>query len=171
MAAKPAAAPQPADDEDETEGAQPEDAGSGDDSTDDSGSDDEGSEGQPRVLLTVMCNPDGSYTVMKGDEDDQGEGGSDEGDEGDESDQSESGSDEDDGAGEEGGAAEGAESEGSQGETYHSVGQALKAILDIFREDEAEQQGGSSDDFSAGYKGEAPEGAGGESEAPATVKY
>ena len=65
MAAKPAAAPQPADDEDETEGAQPEDAGSGDD-TDDSGSGDEGSEGQPRVLLTVMCNPDGSYTVMKG---------------------------------------------------------------------------------------------------------
>lgn len=125
MAEAPAAAA-PMDDDDD--GAMP--AAGADSGIDDGGEgEDEGSD-KPTVLLTVMDNHDGTYTLIEGDEDDEGA---------------------------EGGAtppaAMGDEAE-PQGKTYDSPGALLKGILDIVKEAE-ESEGGVSgqDNFEAGYDG------------------
>lgn len=97
------------------------------------------------VLCTIMDNGDGTYTLIKGDEDDVGAGSADS----------------------DAGAATGATAAGAgsdaddsgsdtAGQTYDSVGALLKGVLDIVNEAESSAGGeGSSDDqFSAGFNGD-----------------
>lgn len=93
----------------------------------DAGGDDPGEED---VLLTVCKEPDGTYSLIKGDEQDA------------------------DGADAAGSATE----EGSGKQTFDSPGALLKAILDILKED-MESGGGdgsSGDQFQAGFDENAP---------------
>lgn len=92
---------------------------------------DEGDESQPEVIATILCYPDGSYGLVKGDEDeDEGESG-----------------------------GEGSEDEepekfpgGPAGE-----GRLLKAVLQTVRDYESEKsgEGTAEDNMQAGY-GETP---------------
>lgn len=99
---------------------------------------------QPTVLLTVMDNGDGTYTLIKGDED---------------ADSDESPDDADAAAGAAGttppatAAAPGADED--QGQTFDSPGALLKGILDLLKDHESEASGEGSDDdnFSAGFAG------------------
>lgn len=93
----------------------------------DPGADDSG--GGQSVLLTVLDNGDGSYTLIEGDENDAGAAAA---------------------AGPEAGA--GAE---PQGQSFDSPGALLKGILDLLKAHEASASGeGTADDnFDAGYAG------------------
>ena len=136
-----AAAPMPgADDPMAAQGASGADGGA-----DDAGDDDSGD-----VLLTVLKNPDGSYTLIDGDEDD-----------GDDDDQGAGPDDMGGGAGA-AGAADGDQA-GPQGQTFDSKGALLKAILDLLNEDEDQEGEGGQSAFDAGF-------AGGSSASPAKSK-
>lgn len=127
MAKAPAsmAAAAPSDDDDsmmDTTGADQ----AGDGTTGDGGGDQ-----SEDVLLTVLKNDDGTYTLIEGDEDDGGAG--------------DMGSD-------------GSESDESNGQQFDSKGSLLKAILDILNEDKSSSgaEGSSDDQFNAGYNENAP---------------
>lgn len=126
------AAPATMPDEDEDETGAPGDQAENDE--DKRGED----EGQPEKILSVWCNPDGSYTLTKGDEDEDEEG---------------------EGA-EAGGEAEeaGAEPDEENGEQHFpgghaGEGQLLKAVLQTVRDYEAEKsgEGTAEDNFAKGY--------------------
>lgn len=87
------------------------------------------------VLLTVLKNDDGTYTLIQGDEDDGADSGS-----------------TDMGAG-------ASSDTDSSGDNYDSKGALLKAILDILNEDESSSgaAGSSEDQFQSGFTG-APAG-------------
>lgn len=91
-------------------------------------------EPQPEVVCTVMCNPDGTYTLISGDEPDQAAAGA---------------------AAQGGDMGEAADLEGPPGEQFDSVGSLLKGVLEIVKTYEANKSGeGSADDnFNAGYTG------------------
>ena len=135
------AVPDPADD----------DAATGaDDTGADAGGDEGEDQGGSTVLLTVMNNHDGTYVLIKGDEDeDEGEGAP-EGEGG-----GEGGADEGDTGMPAAGAEPGAEGGEDKGETFDSVGALLKGILDMVKESEANETGdGTEDDnFAAGFTG------------------
>ena len=102
---------------------------------DDTGDDDAD---QGTVLLTVMKNSDGTYTLIDGDED------QDDGDEGDAMGA---------GAAAPGVGAPGAGAE-SGGQTFDSIGALLKGILDLVKADSEQDEGGSgADNFAAGFAG------------------
>lgn len=92
---------------------------------------DEGAEGSENVLLTVCKEADGTYSLIKGDEDEAGEAG-----EGDDA----------------GAAAE------SNKQTFDSVGSLLKGILDVLNEDKqsAGAPGDADDQFQSGFDENAP---------------
>lgn len=104
----------------------PEDAGAadpgaaGDDGTEEAGDED--------VLLTVCKEPDGTYSLIKGDEQDA------------------------DGADAAGSATE----EGTGKQTFDSVGSLLKAILDVLKADQESGGGEGGDQFQAGFDENAP---------------
>lgn len=137
MAKAAAAAPATMPDEDDDD-----QTGTADDQTEN----DEGKggedEGQPERILSVWCNPDGSYTLTKGDEDEDEEG-------------------EDTMGGDEG---EGGAEPGEEGGEQHfpgghaGEGQLLKAVLQTVRDYEAEKSGTGTaeENFKNGY-GEEPE--------------
>jgi hypothetical protein len=97
-----------------------------------------------QVLFTVLCDPDGTYHLIPGDED-EGTGAADQG----VGMQAPAGM-----AGAAGGASEGLGDQ-STGQTFDSMGALLKAILDLLKAHEASASGeGSEDDnFNAGYAG------------------
>lgn len=113
----------------------------GDDSDMTPGADDTGAQGDddsqdgPTVLLTVMDNHDGSYTVMEGDEND--------------------GSSPDSGAADgmvPGAAApDGGAGAAPQGQTCNSLGEMLKAVMTIAKD--AEGGNGAQANFTAGFDG------------------
>ncbi len=138
MAKMPAAAaakapPMPADDDEEDQDGAGADAG---DEGDEGEGEDEGDESE--VLLTVCREPDGTYRLIKGDEDEdeEGEGGEEEGES----------------------AEGGAGGEEEEGTKYDSVGALLKAILDLLNKDKESESGeGSPDDqFTAGFNENTP---------------
>jgi len=104
-------------------------------------------EAGPTVLLTVMDNHDGTYELIRGDED------------------AEEGEDEGEGEGTAAGAGaepegapepgEGAEGGPKEGETFDSPGALLKGILDIVKEAEANEtgDGGEDENFAEGFAG------------------
>lgn len=95
----------------------------------DTGGDDDS---QPEVIATILCYPDGSYGLVKGDEDDEGAGGG----------ESESAS---------GGEAGGAE----QPERFTEIGPLLKSVMETVKEYESTKGGAGSEsaNFDAGYGG------------------
>lgn len=115
---------------------------------DDSGAEDAGDE---NVLLTVCKEADGSYSLIKGDEEDA------------------------DGADAAGSGDTPGTPEASGKQTFEDKGALLKAILDILNEDEASAggDGGSSEDqFQAGFGGAPTAPAGGAGAAqPMAQKY
>lgn len=117
----------------------------------------EGGETKPTVLLTVMDNHDGTFTLHKGDEPDESAGDDDaDAGEGAAAGGAEEGGDEDEAAGGAGSGAEGEAGEGDEedeGETFDGPGPLLKGILDIVKEAQESEGGeGSADDqFDAGY--------------------
>lgn len=110
------------------------------DQTDMAGADDQG-EGddadEPVVICTVMGHKDGSFSLIKGDEDDAEEGG--EGAEG---------------AAPMPGAAGGESGAEDQGQSFTSLGDLLKGVMESVKEFQSES-GGSSDqqNFEAGFAG------------------
>ena len=137
----PAAAPAPSDDDTDASGAAPgTDAGGGDDdSGDDSGA---------TVLLTVMDNHDGTYTLIEGDEDhgdddEDMEPGEGDGEGGDDESDSDTGAD----------ASDGGDEGEPQGQTFDNPGALLKGILDILKKSEDEGGGSADDNFQAGFAG------------------
>lgn len=95
----------------------------------------------PTVLLTVMDNHDGTFTLTEGDEDDDSES-------------SEAG----DGS-EEGGAdtsSTGGDEAEPEGQTYDSPGALLKGILEIIQKAEqaSSGEGSPADNFDAGFAGD-----------------
>lgn len=106
----------------------------GDDSDDDAGSED--------VLLTVCKEADGTYSLIKGDEEDA------------------------DGEDTAGSADQAGSPEASNKQTFDSKGALLKGILDILNEDESSTGAGGEDQFQAGFSG----GSGGTA-APPAQKY
>ena len=98
-----------------------------------------------KVLLTVLANDDGTYTLVKGDEDEgvQDAAGALPG-----------------APGEAGGDGTAGAGEAPQGEQFDSIGALLKGILDCLKEHEATAsgQGSEDDNFNAGFTG-APGGA------------
>jgi hypothetical protein len=105
------------------------------------------------VLVTICRAPDGGYTVYAGDEPegDQGEA-ADQGDmsEADTEAMGPAGAQPAGGAGGNGGAAEAAEPQ-PQGQPAASIGEALKAAMDILRQSENTAAGGPNDQFAAGF--------------------
>lgn len=131
----------------------------GDDSDQDAGTADAGasqgddSQDGPTVLLTVMDNHDGSFTLMEGDEND---GTS-----------PDSGAADDPMAGATGGGADaGAGSDAPQGQTFDSAPKLLKGIMDLLNKAEAASPNSAQSNFESGFGG-------GASSAPvmATQKY
>ena len=125
---------------------------------DDAGAGDQGDEGDnnENVLFTVMAEPDGSFRLIQGDEDEDDETGGDTGSEA-----------EDQGTG---------TTDEGQGKVYHTKGELLKAILDMLNEHETTASGAGSDEdnFQSGFTGSdagaaAPGGAAGG--APMAQKY
>ena len=100
----------------------------------DTGAEQDGDEGG-KVLLTVLDNGDGTYTLIHGDEDEGGDEGGAEGS--------------DDQGAEEG---DGDES-GPERETFQSVGALMKGILDCVNEHESGAKGSEQDNFQAGFDG------------------
>ena len=91
------------------------------------GADDEAGEGaEPPVLFTVMGDPAGPYTLVKGDEDEAGEGG-------------------DAGAG----GAPPADMDNAEGQTFDTPQELMKAIMGLLN-----NQGGAEASFAKGFKGE-----------------
>lgn len=128
MAMKPAdaaAAPMGADEEDPAAGA---DAGA------DTGADDAEEPGDEDVLLTVVKEKDGTYSLIKGDEEDA------------------------DGA-DAAGSADMPGADASNKQSFDAPGPLLKAILDILAEDQssAGADGSSEDQFQSGFKADSPE--------------
>lgn len=119
-------------------------------------------DGDETVLVTITKGADGGYTVYAGDEPEEDggegeegdEGAADGGDEGDETGTGEGGTEAAAGAPEAGGEDEGAEAE-PEGEKCETIGAALKAAMDILKNDEAESNGEGSDqdNFAAGFAG------------------
>lgn len=135
MAMPPAVAETPAPMADDTEQPPADDASA----SDDSGSEDDA--GSENVLLTVCKEADGTYSLIKGDEEDA------------------------DGMDAAGSSDVEGTSEEAGKQTFDSKGALLKAILDILNEDEASASGdtGSSEDqFQDGFSGASapPAGAG-----------
>lgn len=92
-------------------------------------------ESSSTVLCTIMDNEDGTYTLLKGDEDEGGgaaEGGA--------------------AAAAGGGLDAGAAGAAAQGQTFDSPGALLKGILDILK-GQVEDDSGDGSDFDEGFKG------------------
>lgn len=113
----------------------PDDAGAPPDDSTDMGAtaDDTGDDSDPGsedVLLTVCKEADGTYSLIKGDEEDA------------------------DGAD----AAGSATAEGSGKQTFDSIGALLKGILDVLNEDKASggSDGDANDQFQSGFDGGSP---------------
>lgn len=109
------------------------------------GTNDQGTE-QSKVLLTVLDIGGGTYKLIKGDEDEGGSAGDDTGGAGDMAAASSMGA---------GSAAppDAGSSESDEGQTFDSVGQLLKGILDILQSHEAGADGSEDDNMAAGYSG------------------
>lgn len=146
MANSPMSAADPSDDTDPTAGlGDPTDPGT------DSGADTDSGE----VLLTVMKMGDGTYKLIKGDEDDTGDTG-----EGASADDAAAGPDASAPAGGAGddmtsmaGGMGGSAAPADEGQTFDSVGALLKGILDIVKEDSASDgaPGSSQSQFESGF--------------------
>lgn len=152
MAMKPAvAAADPADDETATTGAA--DAGDDMDTPAAGGADDEmGDEGADEtVLVTITKAADGTgYVVYAGDEPEDDESG--EGD--DDTETAAAGETGDDTGAAPAAGAEPTDEDESEGQHCDSLGAALKAAMDILKEDEEKEGGESGDDqFKAGFAG------------------
>lgn len=141
-------AAKPSDMEDDQEGAEG-GAGGGDDEEDDE--EGEGGDGQPTVLLTVMDNHDGTYTLIHGDEpedheedeeEEGAEGEEEEGAEGEAPEGEEGEANEPEEGEEEGEGEEGSEEEEPDQEHFDSPGALMKGILDILNEAEADNGAG-----------------------------
>lgn len=155
MAMKPAAAPMPGDEDEAAAGAADTSTAPGDET----GTEPEGDEGEDSTVLVTICrSADGTYLVYSGDEPGEDE----EGTEG-------AGTGEGEPAEGEGAEAAGAGAEGEEGtggamgeegeeaeppKVCDSIGAALKATLDLLKED-SESEGGKTGDeqFSEGFVG------------------
>ena len=133
MAKMPAAAKAPPptdDDDDDATGAGAADPDQGDDGDDEEEGSDEGDsdEGDEDVILTVCKESDGTYSVIKCDEDD---------------------ADGEDAAG---------SADDEDKKTYDSIGAVLKACLDILNEDKSSEgmDGDSDSQFNAGFDENSP---------------
>lgn len=130
-------------------------AESGEDEDENAGASDEddseqGDDDKSDVLLTVLDNGDGTYTLIQGDEDDDEDEGQDGAGSDDEADQSESG------AGDEGAeGGNGEEADKPEGQHFASLGALLKGIMDLVKDHEASNSGEGTDDdnFNAGFSG------------------
>lgn len=91
----------------------------------------DGDESDATVLCTVMLNKDGSYTIINGDEPEDGEGLA---------------------APEGASPAEGGTPALPEGQTFENEGQALKAILDLMRGATGGTDDGAQSSFEDGFK-------------------
>lgn len=101
------------------------------------------------VVCTICRAPDGTYVVYAGDEPDEAQGGE-------EADEGDMGAGMAPGGAGMGGAGETAEDQGTPAET---VGEALKAAMDVLQADASQSSGNgqsAQDQFSAGYSGQGP---------------
>jgi hypothetical protein len=132
----------PADDEDGEIAAPAADEGD----TDEGAGDETGAGAGPTVLLTVMDDGDGTFTLYQGDEPEGGEaaggaeGGGEEGAEG--AEEPAEGADE----------GEGGMGAGTGGKQYDSVGALMKGIFDVLN-NAAASSGDAQSNFEAGFSG------------------
>lgn len=116
--------PDPVDDNDEPD--------AGDDDTNPTPPVDEEAAPQPDVVCTILCNPDGTYVLVQGDEPEAA----------------------DMSAPEEG--EESAAPAAPPGQQFDSIGALLKGVLEIIKEHDANRSGEGTDEdnFTSGYSGQ-----------------